>query len=139
MLVIPGGVAAGVVDYAEDGISADEVPGVDRRAAPLGVARQTLGIDRGHATIGHIGSGSAAIQFALVEVDALFIFGSSAGRRGTRRACSGGYAIACGLCRRIERAVIRDVVVNAHGARVPPVTIASGREESDGREVLAAT
>src|SRR5258707_14281689 len=110
MLVRPRCVAARPMYYAEDGVGADKVPGIDRRATGFRIADEPLRVDRLDAAIGQTGAWSATIQLALIEIDALFILG--AGTRGccARRAWTGSYSIARGLRRRIERAIVRNVV-----------------------------
>jgi hypothetical protein len=75
VLVRPGRIAAGGVDDAVNRIRPDEIPGVNRRAVVEGVARQTGGID-GFDTAAGDAIGPAAVELRLVDVDALFKFGS---------------------------------------------------------------
>src|ERR1700683_5642260 len=115
MLVRPGGVAAGGVDDAEDGVGAHEVPRVDGGAFGGRIAVQLLWIDGGDAAIGEAGAGSSAVQLGLIDVDAFVVLGGVAGD-DAGRAVAGGVYIPRGDAGRREGAVIGDVVVDAHGA-----------------------
>src|SRR5262245_46475487 len=70
MLVRPGGVSAGLVDHAVDGVGADKVPGIDGRASVIRIAIELGGVDRGDTAFRQAGSGSAAVELGLVDVDA---------------------------------------------------------------------
>ena len=98
MLVGPCRVSASLVNDAEDGVGADEIPRVNGIAAIARVADESLGIDGGDAAVGQRGAGRAAVHFGLVDVDAFFIFGGGAGRGGAGSAGAGREAVAGGLC-----------------------------------------
>src|SRR5882757_9993022 len=102
MLVGPRGVTACPMDNAKDGVGADKVPGVNRSATRFGIARKALRIDRSDATVGQARTRCAAVQLALVQINALFVFGAGARGRCTRRAWAGSHSIARGLCRRVQ-------------------------------------
>src|SRR5690242_9029001 len=102
MFVGPRGVTARAMHDAKDCVGADEVPRIDRSASGFGIANQSRRVDGGNTAIGQTGSGCAAIQLALVEIDALFVFGARAGGRGAWSARPSGDAVACGLGRRIQ-------------------------------------
>src|ERR1700721_1528570 len=113
MFVRPGGVSTSLMDDAEDGVGAYEIPGIDRRTAFAGVADEFLRIDGGDAAIRECRAGRTTVHFGLVDVDAFLVLaggssGSRAGRAGTR--CQ---TIAGGLCRGIKIPGIGDVVVDA--------------------------
>src|SRR5208282_5143370 len=57
VLVGPCGVSAVLVNYAEDGVGADEFPGENGFAAVGGIADEALGIDGGEAAVGEGCSG----------------------------------------------------------------------------------
>src|SRR5882757_1218974 len=102
MLVGPRGVTACPVDDAKDGVGADKVPGVDRSATRFGIARKTLRIDRSDAAVSQARTRRAAIQLALVQINAFFVFGAGARGRCPGRAWAGSHSIARGLCRRVQ-------------------------------------
>jgi len=104
------------VDDAEDGVGANKVPGIDRRAASGGIPRKAERLNGLEAAIDEAGPGRAAIELGLVNVDALFIFSRGAGRERVWGAGAGGDAVAGGKGRSVKRTVVGDVVVNAHGA-----------------------
>ena len=117
VLVGPGGVSAGGMDDAEHGVSAHEILGKNRGAALLRIAVQFGCVDRGNASIGEARSRSSAVQQGLIEIDAFFVLGGIASRRfcGIARRCR--VSVAGGGCGSVERAVIGNIVVDAHGAR----------------------
>ena len=117
VLVRPGRVAAGVVNDVIDRVGADEVPRIDGCAALGGVARQLGRVDGRDAAFGERRAGSTAIELGLVEINALFVLGGGAGRDAKGRARAGLNAVAGGFGGGIKRAVVGDIVVDAHGAR----------------------
>ena len=113
MLVGPCRVSAGLVNDAEDGVGADEIPRVNGTAAFAGVADKSLGIDGGDAAVGQRRAGRATVDFGLVDVDAFFILGGGASRGRVRGAGAGREAVTSGLCGGVKIPGIGDVVVDA--------------------------
>src|SRR5208337_137750 len=113
MLVRPGRVTTGAVYHAEDRIGADKVPWIDRRATLAGVASQFVRIDRVDPTVS---ARRAAVEQALIEIDALVVFGPCAVRR-SRLTGTTSQSIASGVHGRGEETIVGNVVIDAHGAR----------------------
>src|SRR5208283_821832 len=111
VLIGPCCVTSGLVNDAEDGVGAREVPRHNRLAVICRIARQARSVDGIHAAATR---GSAAVQLRLVDIDTFFVF-----RRGAvehadlARTC--GDTVAGGLCRRRERTIVRNVIENAFG------------------------
>ena len=113
MLVGPGRVSTGSVNDAEDGVGANKIPRVNRRAAFSRVADQFLGIDGGNATVGEGGPWRATVYLGLVDVDAFFIFSGGASGRRAWSARTGCEAVTGRLCGSIKIPRISDVIVDA--------------------------
>src|SRR5581483_6270022 len=112
MLVRPRGVSTSLMNDAEYRVRADEVPGVNRLAHP--VTLQACGVDGFDSAVGQRCVRRAPIQFGLIEIDTLFVFGSGAGGSCPRSAGSAGHAVSGGILRRIQRAVVRHIVESAY-------------------------
>src|SRR6185437_6645095 len=119
MLIRPGGEAAGVVDHAENGVGAHEVPRIDRAAAMERVAYQALRIDRNRPAVElPVGRRAVvdAIELRLVEIIALLIL-----RAGAVRLALDAVAVQDSIARVHRRwgqhAVVGYVVIDAHEFR----------------------
>src|SRR5580698_6828327 len=113
MLVDPRRVPAGGMNDAEGSVDADEVPRIYRGASIGRITFEFLRIDRGDTAFGKAGSGRAAVQLGVVDVDALIVVGGSSERGRIRYARPGCQTSAGLLLRRIERAVEGDVIVKS--------------------------
>src|SRR3974390_2399643 len=101
MLVSPCGVSLRGVNHTKNRIGTDEVPGIDRSTAAIGVPRQTRGIDRVHVAIRQARPRSAAVEQELIDIDTLLILrGSAVGSKWSARACEN--AVSGSLRRRRE-------------------------------------
>src|ERR1039457_1615701 len=105
MLVRPGGVAVGGMDHAVDLVGADEIPGIDWRAAMERVAGQFGGIDGFDPAIDGVAIRSSTGELRLVDIDAFFVLrGGTVGDAGFARPA--GKPIAGRILGRSQYAII---------------------------------
>ncbi len=128
MLVRPGGISAGMVNHAENGVRPDEIPGIDRLAAVERVADQFVGIDGFDAAVGSRVGGGSAIELRLVDLDSFLILRSrSVGMAHAAAAVQNAVAGIGG--RRRQNAIVCDVVVGTYEFRS-----SSGDDSHQARE-----
>src|SRR5579862_230713 len=113
MLIGPGSVSASLMNHAENAVGADEIPWLDGIASVGWIADESVVIDGGDAAVGEGCAGGASVHFSLVDVDAFFIFGGSAG--GSRACCARASAktVARSFLGSVVVAGISDVVIDA--------------------------
>src|SRR5215471_15608607 len=120
MFVRPGRITSRSMDHPVDGIGSNQVPRIDGIAAIKGIAWETVGVDGRIVSIERAQARPSSIQHGLVEIHALFVFGSRAHRssgsalgdaqglavEGPQDAVSGG-----SLWRR-QDPIVRNIIVN---------------------------
>src|SRR5580700_9931953 len=115
MFVRPGGITTGGMDDTKNGIRADKVPRIDRRAALARIALQSLGINRLNSAI-HA-ERCPTIQLRFVDVDSLIEFGPGSDWVAVGNAWTSSHTIARCLGGRVEGPVIGNVVKCSRAAR----------------------
>src|SRR6185437_9549555 len=113
MLVGPGGVSSGLMNHAEDGVSANEVPRINRSATILRITVEFRRINGGDSAVGQARTGCAAVQLCLIDINAFIEFsGIPSGSRVRCTRCS-SHSVSSGVLRAVERTVISHVVIDA--------------------------
>src|SRR5580692_12847259 len=102
---------------AEDGVGADEIPRPNRVATIVGVADQSLRVNRSDAAISQWRGRSPALHLGLVDVDAFFVLAGGARRRGEGSAGASCKTIARGFRGRVVISRISHVIVDARIGR----------------------
>src|SRR5580698_1582936 len=113
MLVGPGRVSTSLMDDAEDGVGADKIPRINRRAASAGITDKSFGIDGSDAAVSQRGAGRTTVHLGLVDVDAFFVLAGGSSWGGAGRAGTSRESVTSCLCRGIKISSIGDVVIDA--------------------------
>src|SRR5262245_37412914 len=110
MFVGPRRIATGSVHHAENRVRSHEIPRKDRGATFGGISRKTLRVDRIDSAIP---ARRSTVEFRLIDVDTFLVLGGRTCRRRTWRAIAGRYAVTGVFRRRIEGAIVGDVIKSA--------------------------
>jgi hypothetical protein len=98
------------VNHAKDSVGPHKIPRKDGIAIVGRITNQIGRVDRVRSAVT---AGGAAVQVLLVKVVAFFVLGASPERKGVGNAKTGrsDETVAGRCCGRIERTIVRDVIV----------------------------
>src|ERR1700684_3776110 len=111
MFIDPRRVSASCMDHAKERIYANKIPRINGRATRRGIALQLFGIKRSDSAFGETRARRSAIQFGVVDINALIVVSSRSERSSVRCARAARQAGAGLYRRRIEQAIVRYVVI----------------------------